>query len=537
MTDSARTAERRTRSGIPLQDYYTPHDVAGLEDTLAQRPGQFPYMRGRRPTPTHGWIQRSLSGEGGPERSNEQLRFLISGGQTGVSVISDAPSMALLDPDHPLARNAIGTQGVSLCCKRDYLELYRDIPLDQITISASQVFPLFQLAGLYLAAREYGFAIDKLRGSVMGIPLYPEDCSYALHLPVTQRVRAQCDAIEWCARTMPRFHSCIEDTYFFSESGLNAVEEMALGFVEIRHLVRKLIARGVPVDSFAPRIAILVNCSMDFFEEIAKLRATRRLFARMMKEEFGAQDPRSHSVLITSHTSGLTLTAQQPVNNIMRGTLQALALVLGGAHAIEISTFDEAFRTPSPQAQLVGLRTQQILELESGVANVVDPLAGSYYVEHLTAQMERRIWQMIQDIEARGDPEQLCEQGFFRAFFTNCMERYHRAVEENRQWVVGVNVHRLEPEQDTLLREIAEAKIHPALERIEQIRTLRQDRDLEVVRQRLRAVRDGAAASDNLVPLVIEAFDANATMGEIAGALRQASGYPWDPFGLVAPLI
>ena len=537
MTDTRPNIERRTRSGIPLKNYYKAADVASLGEALTEQPGQFPYTRGRRPAPSGGWIQRSLSGEGGPRHSNEQLRFLIAGGQTGVSVIVDAPSMALLDPDHPLARNALGTQGVSLCCKRDYLELYRDIPLDKITISASQVFPLFQLAGLYLAARDYRYAINTLRGSVMGIPLYAEDCSYALHIPVAQRVRATCDAMEWCAKTMPRFHSCIEDTYFFSESGLNIVEEMALGFVEIRHLVRKLIARGVPIDSFAPRIAILVNCSMDFFEEIAKVRATRRLFARMMKEEFGAQDPRSHSVVITSHTSGLTLTAQQPVNNIVRGTVQALALVLGGAHAIEISTFDEAFRIPSREAQLVGLRTQQILELESGVANVVDPLAGSFYVEHLTAQIEQRIWRMVQDIEARGDAEQLCEQGFFRTFFTNCMERHHHALQENEQLMVGVNVHKLGPEEDTLLREVAETKIPPARERIDEIRRLKGNRDLEQVKRRLQEVRAGAASTDNLVPLVIAAFDADATMGEIAGAIRQASGHPWDPFDRVAPLI
>lgn len=528
---------RTTRSGIPLKDYYTANDLASLNGVLSEQPGEYPYMRGRRATPSGGWIQRSLSGEGGPERSNEQLRFLIAGGQTGVSVIGDAPTLALLDPDHPLALHSVGTQGVSLCCKQDYLALYRDIPLDRITISASQVFSLFALAGLVVAAREYGFEASTLRGSLMQIPFYAEDCAYALHLPVSQRVRCACDAMQWCAANMPRFHSYIEDTYFFSESGLTAVEEMALGFVQMRHLIRKLVARGVPIDDFAPRIAILVNCSMDFFEEIAKVRATRHLFAHMMKEEFGAVDPRSHSVVITSHTSGLTLTPQQPANNIVRGTLQALSLVLGGANAIEISTFDEGFRTPSREAQLVALRTQQILELESGVANVVDPLAGSYYVEHLTSQMEQRIWAMVEDIESRGDAETLYEQGYFRALFTNCMERFHRLVQEKQQWMVGVNVHQVAPSEDTLLREIAEAKTPPARERIEQIRHFKEHRDLEQVKRCLREVRAGAASTDNLIPLVVRAFDGDATMGEITGALRLGAGHAWDPFGRVAPLI
>ena len=363
-----------SRSEISLKDFYTQGDHGEIATGDVSVPGEFPFTRGRRAhaQPTGGWIQRGLSGEGGPSKSNEQIKYLLSQGQMGIDIIGDSPTMAMMDPDHPLAVNAVGTQGVSLCCKDDYLELFRDIQLDSISVSSS-LPPIFALSSLCLAAREAHIPFKQLRGSVLQVPFYSEDCGYAMHMPFDLRVRLAADVIQFCASEMPRFHSFLEDTYFISETGLTAVEEMALGFLEIRFLTRELLRRGLNIDSFAPRIAILLNCSMDFFEEVAKIRATRRIFARMMRDEFGAQDPRSWSVVITSHTSGLTLTAQEPVNNIVRGTVQALALVLGEVQALEISAFDEAFRTPSREAHLVGLRTQQIIALETGVSKVMDP--------------------------------------------------------------------------------------------------------------------------------------------------------------------
>ncbi len=527
---------RFTRSGIPLKDFYGPGDVNPANHT--EVPASFPFTRGRRAraVAAGGWIQRGLSGEGDAARSNQQLRYLIHEGQSGLDLIGDSPTQAMMDPDHPLAANAIGTQGVSLCHKQDYIELFKDLPLDAITVSFS-VPAIFAVAGLCLAARRYGFPVQKLRGSTILTPFYSEDVTYAIHMPFDARVRTACDVIEFCAREMPRFHAFIEDTYYFSESGLDAIEEMALGFLEIRHLVREMLKRGVDIDAFAPRIAILVNCSMDFFEEIAKIRATRRLFARMMKDEFGARDPRSWSVVITSHTSGLTMTAQQLPNNIVRGTMQALALVLAGAHAIEISAFDEALRTPTEQAHLVGLRTQQIIESETGVSKVVDPLGGSYYVESLTDEMERRIWSMVQDIEARGEPGELQESGWFRAFFEEKMQRYQRRLDTREQIVVGVNAHRLADEKDTLLREVSEAKIRPYCERIAEVKEFKANRDLTSTKAALAKLRERTKEGQNLAPAVAEATEASATMGEIAGTIRQAYGFPYDPYGAVKPLV
>jgi methylmalonyl-CoA mutase N-terminal domain/subunit len=484
-----------TRSGIPLKSAYGPADIKNFDyQKNLNSPGAFPYTRGRNANATGAWIQRELSGEGEPSRSNEQLKYLIEKGQMGVDVIGDSPTMALLDPDHPLALNTVGTQGVSLCCLQDYRELFRDLPLDRISVSSS-VPPAFALAGLYLVAKECGFAPDKLRGSVLQAPFYAEDCGYAMHLPFPLRLRIACDCIEFCAGQMPKFHAFVEDTYFFSETGLNAIEEMALGFIEIRHIVRQLLQRGVDIDSFAPRIAILVNCSIDFFEEIAKIRATRRLFARMMKAEFGAQDPRSQAVVITSHTS---------------------------------------YRTPSPESHLVGLRTQQVVHLESNIAAVQDPLGGSYFIESLTDEMEKRMVDLIEDIESKGDPATLSEKGWFKKFFENSMHRYYQQVGSGELAKVGVNVHQIPDHEDTLLKEISEGKIEPYRERAEKIKEYKHNRDSIQIKAVLQELQQSSKSeNENILPAIITATKAGATMGEIAGVLRQAYDYPYDPHGLI----
>jgi methylmalonyl-CoA mutase cobalamin-binding domain/chain len=523
-----------TRSGIPLKSVYSPDDTQNLDyEKNLNHPGKFPFTRGRRAKSGGVWIQRELSGEGEPLRSNQQFKYLIDKGQMGVDVIGDSPTMALLDPDHPLALNTLGTQGVSLCCLQDYRELFMDLPLDRISVSSS-VPPAFALTGLYLVAKENGFAPEGLRGSVLQAPFYAEDCGYAMHLPISLRLRMAGDCIAFCTKEMPKFHSFVEDTYFFSEAGLNAVEEMALGFIEIRHIARQLLNRGVAIDSFAPRIAILVNCSMDFFEEIAKIRATRRLFARMMKEEFGAQDPRSLAVVITSHTSGLSLTAQQPFNNISRGAIQAVSLAMAGVQAMEISAFDEAYRTPSPESHLVGLRTQQVIHLESNIAAVQDPLGGSYFIESLTDEIEKRVVEMIEDIESKGDPATLSEKGFFKRFFENCMSRYHQQVNKGDLVKVGLNVHQIPDHEDTLLKEISEGKIEPYRQRAQNIKEYKRSRDLNQIAAVLQDLyRTSKSEDENILPPIITATKAGATMGEIAGTLRQAYDYPYDPHGLI----
>ena len=526
-------SERTTESGIPTHALYRPGDLdgRGYDERLGD-PGSFPFTRGARASHgQRGWIQRELSGEGDARRSNEQFRYLLSHGQTGLDIIGDTPTMGWLDADHPFARYAIGTQGVSLCHIGDWRALYEGIDLAGLTLSHSLPAP-FAVAALYSIARERGISPAVLRGSVIQSPYYNEDCGYAVHMPFRLRVRMAADSVAFAAQEMPKFHALVEDTYYISEGGLDGVEEMALGFVELRGITRELLARGVDIDSFAPRIAILVNCRMDFFEEVAKVRATRRLYARMMRDEFGAKDPRSWAVNITAHTSGLSLTAQQPANNIIRGTSQALAMACAGVHALEVSTFDEAFRTPSSEAHLVGLRTQQVVQLESRATGVADPLGGSYYVEALTDEMERRIEEMLLRIEALGDPGHLADTGYFRRIFDETTERYARAIADGSLPKVGVNVHTIPEEQDTLLRDVAERKIEPMRERIEHLAQHRRERDA-VAADGAIARLDAVARDEreNLIPAMAAALEAGITLGEIAGVLRQAYGSPADPFG------
>lgn len=516
---------------------YRPQDTEGLHYARdLGDPGEYPYTRGHRSVDATGsWIQRELSGEGSPSRSNEQFRNLIAAGAAGVDVIGDTASMALVDPDHPRAAASVGTAGVSACRLIDYIELYDGMPLDRITFSHSLYAP-FCVAGLYLAARHHGYDSTRVRGSVINAPIYAEDCGYATHLPYELRMRLALDTITFCAREMPKFHSFIEDTYFISDGGLDAVEEMALGFVEIREVTRRLITRGIPVDSFAPRIAILHNCRMDLFEEIAKVRATRRMYARMMREDFGATDPRSLAVNISVHTSGLTLTAPQPVNNIVRGAVQALAMAMAGVQAIEISTFDEAFRTPSHEAHIVALRTQQVIAEETGVGKVVDPLGGSWFIESLTDDLERRISEKVAEIERAGDIGVLAEDGYFRSIFANGMDRHARAVQSGESRQVGVNCHQRPPEEDTLLRDLTQSRIEPDAAHIARIHDWKATRDPGRLARALKALSSAARDPEaDLMAPIIAGYQADATQGEMAAALRLGYGLPADPLiGAVA---
>lgn len=523
-----------SRSGIPLKPFYTAED-AGTRP--GEAPGAFPFTRGRsRPArAATGWIHRELSGEGDARHANAQLKYLTGIGQTGIDVIGDSPTQSMLDADHPLVEHSVGTQGVSLCTRADYLHLFDGIPMEQISVSSS-VPSIFALTGLLHAVEAGRMAPERVRGSVLQPPLYAADAAYGNGMPVALQSRLSVDVMEFCASHLPRFHSYVEDTYFYSESGLNGVEEMALGFVQIRHLARSLIERGIAIDRFAPRIAILVNCSMDLFEEIAKIRATRRIFATMMRDEFGAADPRSLSVVVTSHTSGLTLTAQQPINNVVRGAVQGLALALAGVQAMEISAFDEGYRTPSAEAHLVGIRTQQVLALETGIARVADPLGGCFFLEALTDQMEARILAMVREVEAAGEPIALAESGYFRRLLHDAALRHHRDVASGARAVVGVNCHTMPAAQDRLLRDIAERKVAPFRQCIDALLRHRQQRSRTDAQRALRTVHTAARTpGTNLVSPVHAALGAGATMGEIAGALRLAYDAPYDPHGALRP--
>ncbi|MBW2726873.1 MAG: hypothetical protein JRE71_21045, partial [Deltaproteobacteria bacterium] len=435
-----------------------------------------------------------------------------------------------------LARHAVGNTGVSICRFQDFEDLYADLPLNELTFSHSLPPGAFAIAALHRVAGRRGFNPKELRGSTILLPAYCEDCSYQIHMPYDLRMRLALDSIEFAATEMPRFHAFLEDTYYISDGGLNAVEEMALGFVEIREIVRTLIDRGIDVDSFAPRIAILVNCRMDLFEEVAKIRATRRIFARMMREEFGAKDPRSWSCAITAHTSGLAMTMAQPVNNVARGAVQGLALALAGVQAVEISCFDEAYRTPSHDSHMVSLRTQQIVQLEAGADRVADPLGGSYFVESLTDELEQRILDMVSKIESMGTLKEVSESGWFRQLFQNAMTRHAEAIQDGSETQVGLNAFEIPEDQDRLLRDHSEAKLEPCWDRIDEIRRFKASRDAGAVAEEFARIREvGAATEGNLIEPIADALEADLTQGEIAGALRLGVGEVYDPLGQMEP--
>lgn len=514
-----------------LRGFALPTDLDDFEyDRELGDPGTYPFTRGQaiRPGSSSNWIHRELSGEGDARRSNAQLRYLIDHGAAGLDVIGDAPTVGLLDPDHPYARQAVGSQGVSISRVQDYYDLYDGIRIDEVSISHSLSAP-FTIAGLYLTAKRRGIDPGALRGSVINAPFYMEDYAYATFLPFAIRYRMALDAIEFASRHMPKFHPFVEDTYFISDGGIGPVDEMAFGFVEIREVVRGLLARGLEIDSFAPRIAILVNCRMDLLTEIAKVRATRRLMARMMREEFGATDPRSWSANVTVHTSGASLTAQQPINNVVRGALQALAMALAGVKAMEISAFDEAYRTPSEAAHMVGLRTQQILGLETDIGAFADPLGGSYLVEHRTSEIEQQILDRIHEIEALGPAEELVDRGYFRGEFQAAMAARSRAIMNGSQPVVGVNCFTIPEGDDTVLRDLTDVKIEPYVAHIDKIRGWKETRAEAPLTAALDRIADAAAEpATNLMPAILAGFEADVTIGEMASAIRVGIGLPAD---------
>ncbi len=515
----------RTDSGLSLPDLFTPLDApeAAYVDELGF-PGEYPFTRGVQPTMYRGrlWTMRQYAGYASAEASNARYRYLLDQGQTGLSVAFDLPTQIGYDPDHPLALGEVGRVGVSIASLADMEALFHDIPLDRVSTSMTINATAPVLLALYVAlARRRGMALDTLRGTLQNDILKEYIARGTYIFPPAASLRLVTDVLAYTAQHMPRWNPISISGYHMREAGATATQELAFTLANAIAYVQAAVERGLAVDTFMPRLSFFFAAQNNLLEEVAKFRAARRLWARIARDRFGAQDPRSMALRFHTQTAGVTLTAQQPLNNVARITVQALAAVLGGTQSLHTNAMDEALGLPTAAAATLALRTQQILAHESGVADVVDPLAGSYAVEALTNRLEAEARALIDRIDEMGGALAAVERGWVAAQIADSAYRLQREVESGERIVVGVNAYQEDaaPPTDVL-------RIDPALEAARQaeLARLRAGRDGTAVAAAVANLRAVARTKDNLMPALIRAVESETTLGEICDALRQELG-------------
>jgi len=530
----ARFPERKpefvTSSDIPLERVYTPDDACEADAACYQEqlgfPGEYPYTRGVQPTMYRGrfWTMRQYAGYASAEESNARYRYLLDAGQTGISVAFDLPTQIGYDPDDPLALGEVGKVGVSIASVRDMARLFEGIPLDKVSTSMTINAPAAILLAMYIAVgKRQGVEPRQLRGTVQNDILKEYIARGTYIFPPAPSMRLITDLFAYCARETPNWNTISISGYHIREAGSTAVQEVAFTLANGIAYVQAALDAGLGVDEFAPQLSFFFNAHNNFLEEVAKFRAARRLWARIMQERFGARSPKSLALKFHTQTGGSTLTAQQPENNIVRVTLQALAAVLGGTQSLHTNSMDEALALPTEEAVQVALRTQQIIAHESGVADTIDPLGGSYAVERLTDEIETRACAYIERIDALGGALRAIELGFVQGEISDAAYATQRAVEQQAQIVVGVN--KFADAQDaarprTLLR------VDPAVEQAQRakIAALRAERDNAQVAALLGRLETAARGSESLMSLFVECVEADATLGEICGVLRGVFG-------------
>ncbi len=526
-----RAAERKERfttgpaSDIVVPDLATEEDLEGF-DVHAQLgyPGEFPFTRGVHPGMYRSrlWTMRQYAGFGTAEESNKRYHFLLSQGTTGLSVAFDLPTQMGYDADNTLAEGEVGKVGVSISSLEDMETLLNGLPLDRISTSMTINATASILLSLYIAvAKKQGVELRKLSGTVQNDILKEYTARGTYIYPPQHSMRIITDIFSYCAQNIPRWNTISISGYHIREAGATAVQEVAFTLSNAIAYVQAAIDAGLNVDTFAGQLSFFFNSHNNLFEEVAKFRAARRMWAHIMRDRFHAQDPRSMMLRFHTQTAGSTLTAQQPDNNVVRTAYQALAAVLGGTQSLHTNSKDEALSLPTEEAARLALRTQQILAYETGVADVVDPLAGSYYVESLTNAIEERAWKYIQRIDELGGSVRAIERGFMQAEIEQAAYEYQKALEKEETIVVGVNRFTQEEEQRPPL-----LRVDPEIGRRQaaKLAALRQRRDNERVRQTLNALEDAARGTDNLIPLIIDAVEAYATLGEISDAMRRVFG-------------
>jgi len=517
--------EMETSSHIPVHSLYTPADLKGSDyETEIGYPGEYPFTRGVQPTMYRGrlWTMRQYAGMGDAEESNKRYRYLLANGTTGLSVAFDLPTQIGMDSDHPLAAGEVGKVGVAIDSIEDMERLFHGIELPVISTSMTINATASILLALYVAvARRQGADMRKLSGTVQNDVLKEYIARGTYIYPPQHAMRIITDMFAWAKENLPEWNTISISGYHMREAGSTAVQEVAFTLGNGMAYVEAAIKAGLDVDQFAPRLSFFFNAHNNFLEEVAKFRAARRMWARIMREHFKAKNPRSWMLRFHTQTAGSTLTAQQPENNIVRTAIQALAAVMGGTQSLHTNSFDEALALPTEQAARIALRTQQIIAYESGAPQTVDPLAGSYYIETLTNEIEKRAAEYLGKIETLGGMLNAIERGFVQQEIQNAAYEYQQAVDQGQAIVVGVNRFEVEAE-----RPIPIQRIDPALEpkQVERVRALRARRDAGAWRAALGAVEDGARSGQNLMPRILQAVEAYATVGEISDAMRHVFG-------------
>ncbi|WDT94077.1 methylmalonyl-CoA mutase family protein [Thermoleophilum album] len=512
-----------TISGEPIKPLYGPEDLPPFSEI--GYPGEFPYTRGVYPSMYRGrlWTMRQFAGFGTAEETNERFLYLLEQGQTGLSTAFDMPSLMGHDSDHPRSEGEVGREGVAIDSVVDMERLFRGIPLDQVSVSMTINAPAaVMLAFFVVAAERQGVPPDKLRGTIQTDILKEYIAQKEWCFPIEPAMRLVTDMVEFCAREMPLWHPISVSGYHIREAGSTAQQELAFTLKDGFTYVEYALERGLDIDSFAPRFSFFFNAHIDFFEEIAKFRAARRIWARELRDTYGARDERSLLMRFHTQTAGCSLTAQQPLNNIVRTTIEALAAVLGGTQSLHTNSYDEALALPTEEAVRVALRTQQIIAHETGVTNTIDPLGGSYFVEALTDRMEQAAYDYFRRIDELGGMVEAIKQNFPQREIAEAAFRYQQEVERGERVVVGVNRYQVPEEEEV---EILRIPYEVERKQIERVRRVRAERDARRAEHALERLREAARSEDeNLMWPLLDCARAHCTEGEIVESLQTVFG-------------
>ncbi len=525
-----------TWSGLDVQEVYTPQDLPPEKYKEIGDPGDYPFTRGIHRNMFRGryWTRREVIGMGSPQDTHDRSKVLVDEGGSGLNTIADIPYEMGLDADHPWAQHEVGLTGVCITNMYDMETMTANIPLDKVSwslITASAVAPV-TMAQYVAVARKRGYDLKKLRGTIQNDPVHFRYCGFRPASPLDLSIKMGADVIEYCTKEIPQWYYTTVNLYDLREQGVTAPQEVALGFLIARLYIDEMIRRGYKVDDFAQRFAFYVSCHIDIFEEVSKIRAARRIWAKLMREHYGAQKVSSQQFRFAVHTAGCSLPPQQPLNNIVRIAYQALAAVLGGVQSLHCCSYDEPICLPTESGHTQALRTQQILAYETGVTNVSDPLGGSYYVENLTNKLEEEIYKVMAEVEEVGGMyEAIRTEWLDRVFEKEALTR-QKEIDDRDKILVGVNMFNTEQETTTPLG-VQRIDRDSVKRQIEMVKKLKKERNQTLWKEKILALRAAAERRENVIPYMIEATEAGGTTGEMMGAVRLAFGHSYDPMEII----